>query len=197
MIINGRGHPHAGGGGRVLALSYTWEAPPGPVATVGQSLVAGGSLCCRVAPQHQPLVLIVRGLHECVCACFCHEASVRWRGPCASDTCSSCLLVRVLGVAKDPLKLLFGLGLLLYGRDFAHLILFSQAFKVTGWAPKPQASNLAKSDLSARLKLSPAIRQSRLESPRSGGTTRALPLASTNTPCPPSTLCVPAWTPRQ
>mmetsp|Transcript_33744 Transcript_33744/g.79047 ORF Transcript_33744/g.79047 Transcript_33744/m.79047 type:complete len:296 (+) Transcript_33744:1-888(+) len=41
---------------------------------------------------------------------------------------------RLLGVARDPVKLAFGVGLLLYGRDFAHVILFAQAFKVTGLA---------------------------------------------------------------
>jgi hypothetical protein len=53
----------------------------------------------------------------------------------------SCRLARVISFARDPLKLLFGVGLLLYGRDFAHLILFSQAFKVTGSVSESQSTS--------------------------------------------------------
>ena len=40
---------------------------------------------------------------------------------------------RAIGQSHDPLKLLFGLALLLYGRSFPHLILFTHAFKISGW----------------------------------------------------------------
>ena len=43
-------------------------------------------------------------------------------------------LLRTVSQSQDPLKLLFGLGLLFYGRSLPHLILFTHAFKV---APVP------------------------------------------------------------
>ena len=39
-------------------------------------------------------------------------------------------LMRTVSQSQDPLKLLFGLGLLFYGRSLPHLILFTHAFKV-------------------------------------------------------------------
>jgi hypothetical protein len=40
--------------------------------------------------------------------------------------------IKMIEPIKDPIKFLFGIGLLLHGRSFAHLILFTQVFLTSG-----------------------------------------------------------------
>lgn len=50
-------------------------------------------------------------------------------------------LVGTIVQSQDALKLVFGLGLLFYGRSLPHLILFTHAFKVSGWPMVLSASH--------------------------------------------------------